>query len=98
MSKVKKLLVAGLTVSCLGLTACQQTWSHEDIGTATGAVSGAVLGGVLFQGDSKIPAILGGALLGGFLGNRIGNKMDANDQAALQRAIVLNPINQPTSW
>jgi len=96
MKKILLVLITGAFV--LALTGCSRTWSNEDIGTATGATAGGVLGGLLFHGDSKIPGIIGGAVLGGFLGNRIGNRMDYNDRVNMNRAIVQTPSGHTARW
>ncbi len=64
--------------------------------TAAGAVAGGLAGGLLFKGSAA--GMIGGALLGGIIGNAIGNRMDANDRARMQSAVVLVPEDRTTIW
>ncbi len=96
---MKKFLLGLIAASfVLLLAGCDRTWSNEDIGTATGATAGGVLGGLLFHGDAKIPGIIGGAVIGGILGNRIGNRMDYQDRVNMNHAIVNTPQGQTATW
>ena len=95
---VKKIL-SGCIISAIaiGLSGCEY-WSKEDVGTATGAVGGAAVGGLLFGGDSQIPAMIVGGILGGALGNRIGHRMDQQDRARMSQAITRTPTNHTAAW
>ena len=70
-----KPVVAAL-VALAVLAACETSPSKEDVGMATGAIIGGVLGHQIGRGSGQTVATIGGAALGGFLGSRIGRKMD----------------------
>jgi surface antigen len=95
MKKIVSTLVIG-TVA-FNLSSCSN-WSKADVGTATGAVGGAAIGGLLFHGDSQIPAMIVGGILGGTIGNRIGNQMDEQDRARMSQAIIRTPTHQTAAW
>jgi surface antigen len=95
MKKILSTLI--VSAVAISLSGCAD-WSKQDIGTLTGAAGGAAASGLLFHGDSQIPAMVIGGILGGALGNRIGNKMDQQDQARMSQAVTHTPTNQTTAW
>ncbi len=63
-----------LAMGLFGLAACSTNPSRQDIGTATGAVVGGVLGSALTGGNGV--GTVGGAAVGGVIGNQIGKDLD----------------------
>jgi surface antigen len=95
----RKHLVATLTVLALPfLGACETPPSKEDIGMATGAVLGGVLGHQVGSGSGRTIATVGGAALGAFLGSRIGRNMDHNDQRKTAEALERSANDRSTTW
>ena len=90
---VAALLAMPLLVSC-------ETYSpsKQDIGMATGAIVGGVLGHQIGGGSGKTVATIGGAALGAFVGNRIGRNMDRNDQLKTAEALEKSRDGQATTW
>jgi len=75
------LLAAGCqtvekTMEDMGIT-------KEGLGTAVGAIGGAVAGSYIGGGAGRYVAIAGGALAGGYFGKLIGAHLEARDQAAV---------------
>lgn len=95
MKKILTLMAVSVTSAGLVLSACTPG-NNVPGATAAGAVAGGLAGGLLFKGSAA--GIIGGALLGGIIGNVIGNKMDEQDRARMQKAIIVVPINQTTTW
>ncbi len=84
---MRKQLIAALLAMPL-LVACESySPSKQDIGMATGAVLGGVLGHQVGSGGGQTVATIAGAGLGAFLGSRIGAKMDRNDQLKTAEAL-----------
>ena len=93
----KVLITCVVSALAVSLSSCSN-WSKQDVGVATGAASGAALGGLLFHGSSTIPAMILGGVAGGFIGGSIGRSMDEQDRANMGRAITTTPVNQTASW
>jgi surface antigen len=95
---MRKHLVAALFALPL-LGACE-TYSplKQDIGMATGAILGGVLGHQIGSGSGRTVATIGGAALGAFLGGHIGRRMDRNDQLKTAEALEMSPDDRPTTW
>ena len=72
--------------------------SKENIGVATGAVLGGVLGNQVGHGGGRVLATIGGAALGGYIGGRVGRSMDENDQRKASQALETSPDNRASSW
>jgi len=94
--KRKHLVATLLALPLLG--ACETAPSKADIGMATGAVLGGVLGHQVGSGSGRTIATVGGAALGAFLGSRIGRNMDQNDQRKTAEALESSPSDHPTTW
>src|SRR6266478_91171 len=95
MKRLLTLMAVSVTSTGLLISACTPGQNVPGA-TAAGAVAGGLAGGLLFKGSAA--GIIGGALIGGIIGNVIGNKMDAQDRARMQNAIVVVPVNQTTTW
>ena len=72
MKKLASLVTTGVLV--IGLSACSSNPTREQIGTATGAVVGGVVGSELSGGSTL--GTVGGAAVGGVVGNQVGKNMD----------------------
>jgi surface antigen len=72
--------------------------SKQDIGMATGAILGGVVGHQIGHGSGQTIATIGGAALGGFLGHRIGASMDRNDELKTARALETSKNGEETKW
>ncbi|HJD44237.1 MAG TPA: SH3 domain-containing protein [Candidatus Paenalcaligenes intestinipullorum] len=92
MTRFSKTALATLLAASLGLSGCVTTdggggWGNKQtLGTAIGAVGGALLGGQIGGGSGKAVAAILGALAGGALGNWIGGNLDQKDQESLARS------------
>jgi surface antigen len=95
MKKVITWAVVTVTAAGLAISGCTPG-NNVPGATAAGAVAGGLAGGLLFKGSAA--GIIGGALLGGIIGNVIGNKMDANDRARMQRAVIVTPVHETVVW
>ena len=95
---IGKPLIAALLALTL-LTACETYEpSKQDIGMATGAILGGVLGHQIGGGSGRTVATIGGAALGGFVGSRIGRNMDRNDQLKTAEALDKSRDGQAATW
>ena len=91
MRKITKRLICMAVVVCLG---CASMGEKEQTGTAVGAGTGAVVGGVIGaatgsknQREKAAVGAAAGAVIGGLLGNRIGAYMD-KQEADLRNAMA----------
>ena len=91
-----RVIVATLALSLLA--ACESQPSKEDIGMATGAVLGGVIGHQIGGGSGKTVATIGGAALGAFVGSRVGRNMDRNDEDRARHALDRSPDGVSTTW
>jgi surface antigen len=91
-----RVLAASLVLALLA--ACESQPSKEDIGMATGAVLGGVLGHQIGGGSGKTVATIGGAALGAFVGSRVGRNMDRIDQARTTHALDQSADGESTAW
>jgi osmotically inducible lipoprotein OsmB len=66
-----KFLLSMAAASLFALTGCGTSPTHGQIGTATGAVLGGVVGNAVF--DSTLGTV-GGAAAGAVIGNEVGKK------------------------
>ena len=94
----RNFLVTALFAVAFLLGACETNPTKQDIGMATGAVVGGVLGHQVGGGTGKTVATIGGAALGAFVGSRIGKGMDRDDQLKTTRALEAAPDNRATAW
>ena len=90
-------LIAALFAPSL-LSACDTPPSKQDIGMATGAIVGGVIGHQIGGGSGQTVATIGGAALGGFVGSSIGRNMDRNDQVKTAEALERSRDGQSTTW
>jgi len=72
--------------------------SKQDVGMATGAILGGVLGHQIGSGTGRTVATIGGAALGGFIGSRVGRNMDRNDQLKTAEALEKSRDGQAATW
>jgi len=91
MGKISKRLIGMAVVVCLG---CASMGEKEQTGTAIGAGTGAVVGGLIGaatgsknQREKAAAGAVAGAAIGGLLGNRIGAYMD-KQEADLRNAMA----------
>lgn len=80
----------------VSLVSCSNT-SKQNVGVATGAVAGGLVGSLFGAGSGKALAVVGGAVAGALIGGAIGKNMDEND-AAKTNAALNQQIGQPTHW
>lgn len=90
--------VIAATFALALLAGCESQPSKEDIGMATGAVLGGVLGHQIGGGSGKTVATIGGAALGAYVGNRVGRNMDRSDQARATHALDKSVDGESTTW
>ncbi len=90
--------IVATTLALALLTACESQPSKEDIGMATGAVLGGVLGHQIGGGSGKTVATIGGAALGAFVGSRVGGDMDRSDQSRTTHALDKSADGESTTW
>lgn len=84
MQPFRKFLVFFISLTLVSIAGCQSnSFKKEDIGTATGAIVGGLLGSRVGKGSGRYVAAAVGALAGAYLGNKIGSWMDAQDQQDL---------------
>jgi outer membrane protein OmpA-like peptidoglycan-associated protein len=91
MGKIAKRLIGMAVVVCIG---CASMGEKEQTGTAIGAGTGAVVGGLIGaatgsknQREKAAAGAVAGAAIGGLLGNRIGAYMD-KQEADLRNAMA----------
>ena len=104
MNMMKKFFILPAIMLVFALGACE---SYQGSGTKqkVGAVSGAVVGGLLGSkvggGSGQLWATGAGVVLGGLIGSEIGRSLDNADRAMLgqanQRAQTA-PIGESVSW
>ncbi len=97
-----KVVVIGLVVAGLGLSACQQQGPKQTMGTLGGAAVGGLAGSQIGKGKGQLVAVGAGVLLGALLGGEIGKSLDKADQAyaaqTTNQALENNPTGQQSSW
>ena len=102
---MKNFIIMAIAILSLGLTACDTTRQYgvgkQEVGAATGAVVGGLLGSKVGGGSGQLWATGAGAILGGLIGSSVGQSLDNADRAALgnanQRALYA-PIGDRISW
>lgn len=90
--------IIAATLALALLAACESQPSKQDIGMATGAVLGGVLGHQVGGGSGKTVATIGGAALGAYVGNRVGRNMDRSDQSRATHALDQSVDGESTTW
>lgn len=93
-----------MAAAMLSLTACQ-TMQNRGTKESVGAVSGAVIGGILGSkvggGSGQLWATGAGAIIGGLLGSEVGRSLDRADRAYLGQAAErahTAPVGETISW
>jgi len=83
---MKRIGIVAATLLLSLLSACEASQpSKEDIGMATGAILGGVIGHQVGKGTGQTVATIGGAALGGYVGKRIGQDKDQAESGGLCR-------------
>lgn len=101
---MKKLILVSVLAAGLAMSGCTQTggtFSKENIGLASGAVVGGVLGSQVGSGSGRLWATGAGALLGSLVGSNIGQSLDRADQMYMQQATQRAhsaPVGETISW
>ncbi|MFN3827954.1 MAG: RT0821/Lpp0805 family surface protein [Micavibrio sp.] len=101
---MKKFIMVSVLAAGLALSGCTQTsgtFSKENIGLASGAVIGGVLGSQVGSGSGRLWATGAGALLGSLVGSNIGQSLDRADQMYMQQATQkahTAPVGETISW
>jgi len=102
---MKKLLLVPMMVAALSLGACetiqQSGINKQQVGAASGAVVGGILGSKVGGGNGQLWATGAGAVIGGLLGSSIGQSLDRADMVyaaqAGERAHTA-PVGESVSW
>jgi len=97
MEQQMKIKLITLMVLSLFLLACTQN-PNRDVGVATGAVVGGILGNQVGKGSGRAWATGLGMIAGAMIGGNIGSKMDRQDHLNSQRALEKYSDNRPSSW
>lgn len=79
------------------LVACSTNTPKQNVGLATGAIAGGLVGSAFGAGTGKVVAIGAGAVVGALLGGAIGKSMDESDNAKAANAMN-NQAGMPTTW
>ena len=80
--------LAVVVIAAAFLSGCESySPSKQDIGMATGAVLGGLLGHQIGGGSGRTIATIGGAAVGAFLGSHVGRGMDRADQLRTAEAL-----------
>lgn len=101
---MKKFILVSVLAAGLAMSGCAQTggtFSKENIGLASGAVVGGVLGSQVGSGSGRLWATGAGALLGSLAGSSIGQSLDRADQMYMQQATQqahTAPVGETISW
>ncbi len=93
------LMIVAFAVS--GCESIQQSGNKEKIGAVSGAVIGGILGSKVGGGSGQLWATGAGVLVGGLLGSEIGKSLDKADRAYLGQANTraqTAPIGETVSW
>lgn len=102
---MKKFLLVPMMVAALSLGACETIQNSginkQQVGAASGAVIGGILGSKVGGGNGQLWATGAGAVIGGLLGSEIGASLDRADMAyaanASERAHSA-PVGESVSW
>lgn len=102
LSSLKKQSIILLTMS-LALTSCvSESGGKQNVGMATGAVVGGLLGSTVGGGSGKFAATGLGMILGAAIGGSIGKQMDQEDrrrmQYSTQQALESSPVGHSVQW
>ena len=102
---MKKLVLIPMALAALSLSACETLNNNgigkQEVGAASGAVIGGILGSKVGGGNGQLWATGAGAVIGGLLGSEIGKSLDRADMAyaanASDRAHSA-PVGETVSW
>lgn len=95
MKRAVKLVI--VTFVAASLAGCADV-NKQDVGVVAGGLIGGALGSQFGSGSGRILATVGGAVAGAVIGGAIGKTMDKVDRMEMNRALEMNPTNQPLSW
>ena len=91
--------LAVVVIAAAFLSGCESySPSKQDIGMATGAVLGGLLGHQIGGGGGRTIATIGGAAVGAFLGSHVGRRMDRADQLRTAEALETSHTGNATTW
>lgn len=94
-------LVCAFVVSCATGPNGEPTINKQNIGALSGAVIGGVLGSKVGGGSGQLWATGAGAVIGGLVGSEIGKSLDKADRAYLGQAAEQAhsaPVGRSISW
>lgn len=102
---MKKLVLIPMALAAFSLSACetlsQNGINKQEIGAVSGAVVGGILGSKVGGGNGKLWTTGAGAVIGGLLGSELGKTLDRADLAyaaqANERAHAA-PVGETISW
>lgn len=92
-----KLKILTLLMATTFLFACTEN-PNRDVGIATGAVIGGVVGHQIGKGHGRDWATGLGMIAGAIIGGNIGARMDEQDRMRSQRTLESYADNRPNSW
>lgn len=102
---MRKLFLIPIVVAAFGLSGCetlsQNGINKQEVGAVSGAVIGGILGSKVGGGNGQLWATGAGAVIGGLLGSEVGKSLDKADLAYLNRANTQAhsaPIGETVSW
>jgi len=105
---MKKFILVSVLAAGLAVSGCAQTgtgsnntFSKQNVGLASGAVIGGLLGSQVGSGSGRLWATGAGALLGSLAGSSIGQSLDRADQAYMQQATQqahTAPVGETINW
>lgn len=93
-----------MAVAMISLSACetfQNRGTKESVGAVSGAVVGGILGSKVGGGSGQLWATGAGAILGGILGSEVGRSLDRADRTYLGQATQkahTAPVGETISW
>lgn len=97
--KAKAIIVAAMLPA---LAAACGPGRKQETGAIVGAVAGGLIGSQVGKGSGQVPAAIVGAFLGGVVGSSIGANLDEADRRAAMdaqyRALEYGSPGTPTSW
>ncbi len=101
---MKKFILVSVLAAGLAASGCTQTGgglNKQNVGLASGAVIGGVLGSQVGSGSGRLWATGAGALLGSLAGSSIGQSLDRADQMYMQQATQhahTAPVGETIQW
>lgn len=87
-----------LLLVSMSLVGCTNYPSKQNVGIATGAVAGGLIGSAVGSGGGQALAIGVGAVAGALIGGAIGKSMDDTDRMKMASALQNNPSGRSTHW